>query len=228
VPTEAAPSDKTKEIIMKKIVFLAFTIPAFASTAFSQVPDPPKFEIAAEFTTLGRDEVSGTGTEPGLGGRFTYNVNKNVALEAAAYFFPRRCFSCFSNGRVLEGLGGVKAGKRFQKWGVFAKARPGVVSFSQGKFNFLSTGGGGAFPILIQIDRLTTFATDLGGVVEFYPSRRLVTRFDAGDTLIFFRRRTFNDIRFDPVSGTFTLVPFTIPGKTTHNFQFIAGVGFRF
>ena len=31
---------------------------------------------------------------------------------------------------------------------------------------------------------------DIGGVVEFYPSRRIVTRFDAGDTIVHVKRQT--------------------------------------
>jgi hypothetical protein len=38
---------------------------------------------------------------------------------------------------VTEVLAGVKVGKRFDSWGIFAKARPGVVSFSEGEFNIL-------------------------------------------------------------------------------------------
>jgi hypothetical protein len=75
--------------------------------------------------------------------------------------------------------------------------------------------------------RLTNFAFDLGGVLEFYPSKRIVTRFDAGDTLIKYRRRDSNIPLFDPFGGV-TLFPFTVPGETRHNFQFSAGVGFRF
>ena len=79
-----------------------------------------------------------------------------------------------------------------------------------------------------EFDRLSTFATDVGGVLEFYPSRRLVTRFDAGDTIIHFNRRTADVIAFDPVTSTFTLAPSFVPARTTHNFQFMASVGFRF
>ncbi|HEX5965010.1 MAG TPA: hypothetical protein VFY51_03735, partial [Pyrinomonadaceae bacterium] len=71
-------------------------------------------------------------------------------------------------------------------------------------------------------------ATDLGGVLEFYPSPRIVTRFDVGDTIIHFRRRTINGVAFDPVTQQFTLFPFTRPARTSHNFQFIASVGWRF
>ena len=98
---------------------------------------------------------------------------------------------------MTEAVAGLKAGKRFQTWGIFAKARPGLVSFSEGELNFVQTGRGGPFPFIFQLNRVTSFATDLGGVLEFYPSRRIVTRFDAGDTLIHFTRRTTNDFSFD-------------------------------
>src|SRR5688572_30046328 len=85
---------------------------------FPQTQDPPKFEVAAEFTTLERGSFGDTRTEPGLGGRITYNLNKTFALEAAGYFFPKQCFNCENNGRVLQTVGGVKIGKRFENWGI--------------------------------------------------------------------------------------------------------------
>jgi hypothetical protein len=70
-------------------------------------------------------------------------------------------------------------------------------------------------------------AFDVGGVVEFYPSKRIVTRFDVGDTIIRYGDTTVTSIQ-GPIDGPFTLVPITIGGETRHNFQFSAGVGFRF
>jgi lysophospholipase L1-like esterase len=67
----------------------------------------------------------------------------------------------------------------------------------------------------------------IGAVVEFYPTKRIVTRFDAGDTMIHFRRQTIT-IPYLDVSGNIGIIQFTLPARTTHNFQFIAGVGFRF
>jgi hypothetical protein len=62
---------------------------------------------------------------------------------------------------------------------------------------------------------------DVGGVLEFYPTRRIVTRFDGGDTMIHYRS-------FDVPIFFFPLQTFRIPAETTHNFQFSAGVGYRF
>lgn len=198
-------------------------------TTTAQTDEVPRYEVGAQFTSITKPDFSGGATEPGFGGRFTFNFNRSVALEAVGNFFPHQCFSCGSNnGNITQGLVGVKAGKRFQRWGIFAKARPGVVSFSRGDGKYESTGGGGLFPFQFVQRRLTNFAFDLGGVLEFYPSKRIVTRFEAGDTMITYRRRDSNFLSFDPVTGVVTLVPFSLPGSTRHNFQFSAGVGFRF
>ena len=39
----------------------------------------------------------------------------------------------------------MKVGKRFEKWGIFAKARPGAISFSQGAFDIIPSPAG--FPL---------------------------------------------------------------------------------
>ena len=215
---------------MNRTSFIAAVIGMFLlhSVVFSQSQEPPKFELAAEFTTLERGDGFEARTEPGLGGRFTFNLNRTFSLEAAGYFFPRDCFGCVNDGRVIQAVGGVKAGKRLESWGIFGKARPGIVSFSDGETNFFPVG-----PVTptsffeVKRSRVTSFATDIGAVLEFYPSKRIVTRFDAGDTIIYFTRRTTNTFRFDPVTSTTFVSPSSRPARTTHNFQFAASVGFR-
>jgi hypothetical protein len=207
------------------LLALSFLLVAHASV-LAQSPDLPKFEIAGEFSTLEREGFVEWRTEAGVGARFTFNLNRSLAFETAGYLFPRHCDSCRNAGNMSQVVAGVKVGKRFENWGIFAKARPGLVSFSRGEFNPIFV----APPGLIQVEtnRITSFASDLGGVLEFYPSPRIVTRFDVGDTIIHFKRRTVNGVAFNPVTGEFTVFPFTRPARTSHNFQFIAGVGFRF
>ena len=196
----------------------------------AQSDDVPKFELGVQFTSITKPAFGAT--EPGFGGRFTFNLNRSVALEAVGNFFPHKCNYCGgggafgdNSGNITQGLFGVKAGKRFEKWGIFGKAWPGVVSFSEGdsKFFLVSPNGFG-----ILQNRLTHFAADLGGVLEFYPSRRIVTRFEAGDTLIHYGQRQSNSLTFDPITGVPALFPFTTRSETRHNFQFVAGVGWRF
>jgi hypothetical protein len=203
--------------------------------ARAQSDDVPKVEVGIQFTSITKPGFNNGVTEPGFGGRFTFNLNRSVALEAVGNFFPHKCRFCGrgpvagdNSGTLAQGLFGVKAGKRFEKWGIFAKGRTGLVSFSQGDSRYVQTGTGGVFPFEFQQKRLTNLAFDLGGVLEFYPSRRIVTRFEAGDTLIHYGQRQTSFVSFDPSTGASFLVPFTTRAETRHNFQFAAGVGWRF
>ena len=213
---------------MNRFLIAIFTVLLVQSQARSQSTETPKFEVAAEFTSLEREGFGTRRSEAGFGGRFTFNLNRLVSLETATYYFPKRCFDCQNNGNLTEVFGGVKVGKQFEKWGIFAKARPGIASFSDGKTNIEPDPASPVFPFRFEPERLTTFAADVGGVVEFYCSKRIVTRFDAGDTLIHFGRRRADFIAFNSTTATFFIAPLTLPPRTAHNFQFMASVGWRF
>jgi hypothetical protein len=193
----------------------------------AQAQDAPKVEVGVQFSSLTMSDFSSS-SEPGFGGRITYNLTDNVALEAQFDFFPdgERFRGLRNGGRIAQGLFGVKAGKRFEKFGIFGKARPGFTSFSAGREELVILPGP-PDPIFgpaigFKPRRETHFSTDVGAVLEFYPTRRIVTRFDAGDTII----------RYGDTTGTFfsgsTPQSFHISGEIRHNFQFSAGVGFRF
>src|SRR5262249_23646753 len=79
---------------------------------------------------------------------------------------------------------GIKSGKRLDRFGAFAKARAGMWHFDR------------AF-----------FAADIGGALEYYPSRRTIIRIDVGDTILFYGGPTLG---------------------TVHNFQPAIGFGYRF
>lgn len=185
-----------------------------------QADDPPRYEVGVHFSTLTLTPSDGYRTEIGFGGRITFNLNPHVALEAETNFFPNsgRSAESRATGRAFEGLFGVKAGRRWQRFGVFAKARPGFISFGEGRL-FVDPTSTGTFTIFRE-DRATHFATDVGGVLEFYVSRRLMTRFDVGDTIIRYGSQT--------LAPSPPLGPFTIPDATRHNLQVTAGIGFRF
>ena len=196
------------------------------SNSLAQSQDLRKYEVGIEFSSLEREAFGQHQMEAGVGARFTFNFNRMIAFETAGYFYPDKCNFCRNAGNVSQVLAGAKVGKRFEKWGIFGKARPGVVSFSRGEFNPIIISP--FVPIEVQTERSNHFALDLGGVLEFYPTDRIVTRFDAGDTLIHFGRRTINGVGFNFDTGQFFPIPITTPARTTHNFQFTAGVGFRF
>ena len=201
----------------------------FPAAARAQTQDAPKFEVGAEFSSLSLRSPDFGGTQdttPGVGARFTYNVSDSLALEAAAYVHRRLQFSdSGAGGNPAQMQFGVKAGRRFRSFGVFAKARPGFVLFGDVPVlvgTQLVNFEGQQFVVpIFENRRETHFSTDVGGVLEFYPSRRLVTRFDFGDTIIRYGPRRAL-IFTDPATNI------TLPAETRHNFQFTAGVGFRF
>lgn len=224
---------------MKKLLFLIALV--ISSISFYQQdaraqsePEKSKatrFEIGAQFSSI---TFSPDHTQAGLGARFTYNINDNFALEAETNYFPNDngiISDSRNNGRVTQALFGVKAGKRFKNFGIFAKARPGFLSFTRGFGDVVITGpppAGSPFPESeFRPRRLTHPALDVGGVLEFYPSRRIVTRFDAGITIIRVGQTTFQGFAAGP-GGTVVVAPVTIPGDTSPSFQFSAGIGYRF
>lgn len=190
-----------------------------------------RFEVGVQFTSLMR---SGDGDRSGFGARIgydfaTFKQGKYVATaEAELNFLPGNRFVGFSpiaigsrrDGRVFQGFFGPKFGRKFNKFGVFGKVRPGFVEYSRGK---QSISGTTTFPELSDDPEINA-ALDVGGVLEFYPTKRITTRFDAGDTIVRFGRR--NATGFDFFNQQF--IPVVFSSEIKHNFQFSAGVGFRF
>ena len=188
----------------------------------SNADDPPRLEVGVHFSSLTLTPSGNYRTEAGFGGRFTANLNDHVALEAETTFFPNSGFSGESRaaGRAVQGLFGVKAGRRWEKFGLFAKARPGFVSFSRGRLVAEEVSGSPPFTT-IDRKRATHFATDVGGVLELYVTRRWVARFDVGDTMIRYGEQNVSVPDLPPTI-------FLLPKELRHNLQVNAGVGFRF
>lgn len=223
--------------------------------ARAQSPDADghRFEVGGQFSVINISTVRGilpTGiincvrapclisvpfersreAEPGFGGRIGYNITDFFAVEAEVNVFPRE--RRFDGGREIQGLFGVKLGRRFDKVGVFGKIRPGFLSSRAIEFRERSD------IACISIDppplgcfeetarRETELAFDIGGVVELYPTNRMIIRFDAGDTIVRFGQRRFIALPL-PFTG-YTGIVTTAPSETTHNFQGSVGVGFRF
>jgi hypothetical protein len=218
---------------MKKYLATLIFLAICCQQTSSQSPPPndlPRYEVGAEFASLSLTASrSESQTHLGAGGRFTVNWNPHVAFEAAGSFFPG-CSVCTAEitGHITEGFFGIKAGRRFDKIGIFGKARPGFVSFSKGFFELVPADGTGPFPFNLVVHRQTNFAADLGGVIETYPSRRIVLRFDSGAILDHYGSRTFHAFSFDPTTGAITSVTIPTPSHTRWLFQFTTGVGFRF
>jgi len=184
--------------------------------------DPPRLEVGVHFSALTLTPSDFYRTEVGFGGRFTANLNDHVALEAETTFFPNsgRSGERRATGRAVQGLFGVKAGRRWEKFGLFAKARPGFVSFSRGRLVADPAQSASPF-IVLDEERATHFAADVGGVLELYVTRRWMARFDVGDTMI---RYGEQNVSVPGLPPTF----FLLPKELRHNLQVSAGIGLRF
>lgn len=97
----------------------------------------PKFEVGAQFSLIRFSDLDIT--EPGFGGRLTYNINDHLAVDAEVNLFPRKVRTLntvLQGGQKTEGLFGVKFGARKKRVGWFGKVRPGFIHFG----NFEKTG----------------------------------------------------------------------------------------
>lgn len=163
--------------------------------------DLRKIEIGA-FVSAIKLKKSVSESPLGIGGRLTYNINKYAAIDGEIAHFPQNPSGNFGESQAFAG---VKAGIRNEKFGLFAKARPGFVRFG-GDFFKVRNGGAKSY-----------FAMDVGGVFEFYPNSRVIIRADVGDTII-----RFGNDRIQTGSAA------AISPGTTHNLQTGIGIGFRF
>lgn len=205
---------------MRILITLLITVLTFASAAVAQ-SKKDKVEIGVQTTSLTvfHPDTPFDDTKGGIGGRVTYNFHQSIAAEAEINFFPQRQLIFESDGNSIQAQFGVKIGKRFEKFGVFGKVRPGFISADR-VFSFIPGAQAPILPSSVKIERETFFTTDFGGVLELYPSRRMVVRFDAGDTAI------RHPERFLPLDFGGPLVRVR-PVKYSHNFQLTAGVAFR-
>ena len=179
----------------------------FTASDLRAQDEQPKFEVGVHYTTLFVNEKDDRDSGPGI--RFTYNVNNYLGLEAETNALPQTREGGGNN--EVQGFFGARAGIRKQRYGVFAKARPGFTTF----YLLGVTPGPNAFE-----QGHTRFAMDVGGVFEYYPTKQFAVRVDAGDTMIHFRPGDFFYRRLDE--------PMFVSRQLSHNFQLTLGVAYRF
>jgi hypothetical protein len=141
---------------------------------------PPRFEFGGQLYSLGAGDVN----DAGAGGRFTYNFNRYFAIDTemnASLNVGDETIGV--NGALV--FAGVKVGRRFNDVGIFAKARPGFTT------SFTRHTGPGFF----DSDRVTKPALDLGVVLEYYPSKHSVVRFDVSNVIIGFGDDLIEEVR---------------------------------
>jgi hypothetical protein len=151
-----------------------------------------RVEVGAQLSLLRLADVDATNA--GVGGRASYDVLPWLTIEGEVSFFSNDRLDLDVSGlgtpgfeitysrRRVEALVGPKIGLRRDRFGVFAKARPGFARLSDRGLQCL--GEMCALVLLARPVYRIEPAMDVGGVFEFYPTARTVARFDLGTTLI--------------------------------------------
>ena len=213
--------------MLQKFYPLVYLLFIFSTSALAQ-SDPPKYEIGVHAAALRANQPNHRLF--GLGGRFTFNVNKVIALEGDATFYDR---VGIATDRHQQVLGGIKAGKRFSRFGLFGKTQTGIL-----RSNDVATSNAPCFifnqPQNFNVPRCShknvsryDLALGFGGVLEAYPHRRWVIRLDAGDLLTRQRREEYSSISGFPPPGT-TIFFAGTQVSLQHSLHITAGIGFRF
>jgi hypothetical protein len=193
---------------MRKLmtIVVAIALLSLLGSIRAQAQDEtPKLELGLQFALLGLDgaqPVLPGATEPGFGGRLTWNLNHRYSVESEVNFFPN---DRHERGRRTQTLFGMKMSARIDNAGVFLKVRPGLIHFDPAAPSLVSLGSFNS----------TNFALDLGAGLEFYLSRHTMARFDFGDTII-------------RLGGINCPSPGCSRNDISNNFQFNAGIGWRF
>ena len=106
----------------------AVALQTAANSSCSDCSDqPPRFELGVAMSGIHLSDNNNFG----VGARAVFNLNSFFSLEGEGNFFLNNATpKAFSGGRAVEGLFGPKIGLRTDNVGIFAKVRPGVISFS--------------------------------------------------------------------------------------------------
>ena len=180
-------------VFSRSASLIACLVAAIAPAA-AQAP-AERVTLGAQLSMLGVADDSDS-TSVGIGARGSYAFSRWLAADAEFSFFQRdRAEFAFGDGaapiapgftdynrRRLTVFAGPAAGVRSERFGVFAKARPGFTRlFDRG------VGCSGEICALILLARpvyRTEFALDLGGIVEVYPSSGSLLRFYLCTTIV--------------------------------------------
>jgi len=199
------------------------------------------FDVGGQLTLLRRSDVetareaifrnspsfsgnaSYTLSEFGFGGRLTLNFTNSIGVEAETNFFPvnKRANPNIGvplsvvepGGRKFQFVAGPKIGVRRSRVGFFAKVRPGFLRID--RYDVIQAiGSPNNFFVLTSVKQGAWFFNlDVGGVFEYYPTRKTILRVDVGDTIIHYSAQEPKAIN---------------PTITRNNLQTSVGFGFRF
>ncbi|HZR29927.1 MAG TPA: hypothetical protein VFA71_14210 [Terriglobales bacterium] len=216
-------SHATKSQIGRRGVLIILSLLATASLCRAQAGSPaeapknrlPLVELAFTIPTIKATENS----HVGMGARAVFNPHALLSVELEVNHIVTDSGENRRNhpngAGIDEVFAGVKSGHRFRHVGLFAKARPGYLGFSQFVLRQPLVEPNDPGSALNRRERFVKRpAFDLGMVFEFYLSKHWAFRTDVGDTMAFFNSRFAQDVDLE--------------GVTRHNLQSGFAIQFRF
>src|SRR5215472_12500920 len=160
---------------------LSFTLACILVLGYTAVAQPvTRSEVGINTAILPSNRL-GSFTDVGIGLRYTYNISSNLGIDSEVDSYLTNTNPVQANiqfgGRASLVLLGLKAGIRAQRYGVFFRAAPGAMSFSDALTSASIFGSHAT-------TRRTHAVLGLGIASEFYPSSLIVLRLDAGTLLV--------------------------------------------
>lgn len=210
----ARDSNPKAYIALRWVIFLLAAITFTSAGAAQDVA--PRIEVGPQITQLyvPASTVGSVTYQPAFGATCSVRIRGNlVGLDSAFSFTPKppNESTTFAGGRLTQAFFGFRVGISKGRVHLYAKLRPGFVSFGSVILRITPPPG-----FSFEFGRLTEPALDAGGIVQVTISRRLAVRYEVGDTLVFYEGKVLS-----------TGQPQT-PSRTTNNLQFAAGFLFRF
>jgi hypothetical protein len=211
-------------------ILLLFLGPQDAN-AQPEVRSTPRLEFGTHFTFMSKFDATHDAAELtlepeefsrspnlGLGFRATFNLCRFAALETEWNALPQESEYA---GRKSQWFYGLKVGIRKSRFGIFAKARPGYMFFSEDYCDDIPPLGR-SYRCLGSLSRNP--AIDVGGVLELYTKRLGMIRIDIGDTSVHFNHVN----RYRQELGPGRNFADQVYGGRTHNLQVSVGFSLRF
>lgn len=138
--------------------------------------DYTRFEFGGEYSLVRLTTADlGAANYSGFGGRFDWNLNRRLALEAQVDFFPQnlRPLISIQGGQTVQGAFGIRAKVvQTRRVSVFGLVRPGFFHFTDVLYGNPNSSSG------FSTRPETHFAMNIGGGLEYYASPRWVLRAD--------------------------------------------------
>ena len=155
---------------------IIFLFPLLMALPATSQDNYSRFELGAQYSTIRETTYQLQGASfSGFGGRFDWNITRRLAFESQVDFFPENGvpLPLVQGGQTLQAVFGIRAKViQTRHFSVFGLVRPGLLHFT------------GVESIVEQpslsyaVEPATYFVLNLGGGIEYYPTRRWVLRAD--------------------------------------------------